>query len=285
MQTGSAADTMKFDMNACWARAVDLVRSNSQLLIVIAGMFLLLPSVAMYLLVPDIELFADPTTSQEVLAERLGEILGPMLGVGLISLMVQFAGYGAMVALMGDERPTVGQALGIGLKTVPSLIAVMIAFMLMYMFGGFLIALPISLIVGVAGVPALGLIVIFPVLLYVFWLMARMSLVMPALILGGTLNPIKAIANSFRLTRESQWSVMIFWVVLGAVFIIISLLLTGITSLVAAVFGGGTISLLILGLANGLLGCASGIMICAIAVAMFTQLAGPNPKAIAETFD
>ncbi|EAQ29105.1 lipoyltransferase [Erythrobacter sp. NAP1] len=276
---------MNFDMNACWARAIDLVRSNFQLLVVIAGVFVLLPSIATYLLVPDVQMFLDPTADREVIAEKLAEIAGPMLGFGALSLAVQFTGYGAMVALMGDGRPTVGQSLGTGIKTVPSLFVVLILFMLMYLVGGFLIALPISLLVGVGGVPALGLIAIFPVLLFVVWLMARMSLVMPSLIFGGTLNPFKGIAGSFRLTKKSQWMIVIFWVVLGAIFVLISLLFNGVFSLIAAVFGGGTTSLLILGTANGVLGMVSGIMLCAVAVAMYSQLSGPSAKSVAETFE
>ncbi|AWW73797.1 hypothetical protein CD351_05085 [Erythrobacter sp. KY5] len=276
---------MNFDMNACWARAVELVRSNFQLLVVIAGVFVLLPSIATYLFVPDIQMFLDPTADREALAEKLAEIAGPVIGFGALSLAVQLTGYGAMVALMGDARPTVGQALGTGAKTVPSLFVVLIIFMLLYVLGGFLIALPISLIVGAAGVPALGLVGIFPVILFVLWLMARMSLVMPTLVLGGTLNPFKGIAGSFRLTRKSQWMILIFWVVLGAIFVLISLLLTGVFSLIAAVFGGGTTSLLILGIANGMLGMVSGVMLCAIAVAMYGQLSGPSAKNVAETFE
>ena len=276
---------MNFDMNACWARAIELVRSNLQLLLVIAGVFLLLPSLATYLLVPDIEMFLDPTSDPEELAAMVSELIGPFVTYGLLSLAVQFTGYGTMVALMGDERPTVGQALGTGVKTVPSLLAVLIIFLVLYMLGGVLIALPISLLVGVAGAPALGLIVIFPVLLYVFWLMARMSLVMPAMILGGTLNPIKGIADSFRLTKPRQWMILLFWVVLGVTFVIISLLFNGVFGLVAALFGTGTVGLLILGLANGVVGVISGMLICAIAVAMYAQLSGPSEQNITETFE
>ena len=140
---------MNFDMNSCWSRAVELLQSNFQLLIVIAGMFLLLPTMAIYMLVPDFQMLADPTIDRSVVEERIGEIVGPLLLASLFSLLFQFAGQAAMIALMGDDRPTVGQALSSGFKAVPSLFAVMIGFVLLLMIGGLLITVPISLLAGV----------------------------------------------------------------------------------------------------------------------------------------
>ncbi|MFU7528753.1 hypothetical protein ACM64M_09530 [Qipengyuania sp. ASV99] len=276
---------MNFDMNTVWSRGIELVRDNFQLLIVIAAMFVLLPTLAIYLLIPDFQMLADPTADQEVVAERMGELVGPLLGVGAVAAVFQFAGYGAMVALMGGDRPTVAQALGTGFKIVPSTLAIMILFAIAYVIGAVIIILPISLLVGVAGAPALGFIGIIPVLIFVVWLMARMSLSMPVLALGGTLNPITAITTSFRLTGPKQWQILLFWGVLFVAFTVISLLFNGIVGVLAALLGTGTLALLIAGLANGLTGMVSGMIICGLAVAMFTQLSGPSVAAIEDTFE
>ncbi|WP_416228451.1 hypothetical protein [Qipengyuania sp. ASV99] len=272
-------------MNTVWSRGIELVRDNFQLLIVIAAMFVLLPTLAIYLLIPDFQMLADPTADQEVVAERMGELVGPLLGVGAVAAVFQFAGYGAMVALMGGDRPTVAQALGTGFKIVPSTLAIMILFAIAYVIGAVIIILPISLLVGVAGAPALGFIGIIPVLIFVVWLMARMSLSMPVLALGGTLNPITAITTSFRLTGPKQWQILLFWGVLFVAFTVISLLFNGIVGVLAALLGTGTLALLIAGLANGLTGMVSGMIICGLAVAMFTQLSGPSVAAIEDTFE
>jgi len=276
---------MNFDMNTVWSRGIELVRDNFQLLIVIAGVFLLLPTMAIYLLVPDMQMFADPTADQDLVAARMAEMLGPLLGGGLLAAIFQFAGYGAMVALMGDDRPTVGQAIGTGFKIVPSTLAILILFMIAYVIGAGLIMLPISLLAGVSGVQALALIGIIPAVIFVVWFMARISMSMPVLVLGGTLNPVKAMIQSFKLTKPKQWSILLFWGVLVAAFTVISLLFNGVFGVIAAVIGTGTAAMLIVGLANGFTSMVSGMLVCGLSVAMFGQLSGPSNAAIEKTFD
>lgn len=276
---------MNFDMNTVWSRGIDLLRDNFSLLVVIAGIFLLLPTVALYLFIPDFQTFADPTADPEIVADKMGEILGPLLTGGLLATIVQFAGYGAMLALMGRDRPTVGQAIGTGFKIVPSTIAVFIIFMLAYIAGAVMIILPVTLIAGAVGSAALGIIGIIPVLVFVVWLMTRMSMSMPAMVLGKTLNPFTAVANSFRLTKAKQWAILLFWVVLVVAFTIISLLFNGVFGVVAALAASGTTQLLILGLANGVTSVVSGMLICALSVAMYDQLARPAEDDIEQVFD
>ena len=103
---------MNFDMNTCWSRAVELIQANFQLLLIVAAVFLLLPNVALYMLIPDLQAIVDPTADPEVVAAQMGSMVGPLIGGGFVSMLLQFAGYAAMVALMSDARPTVGQALG-----------------------------------------------------------------------------------------------------------------------------------------------------------------------------
>lgn len=275
---------MNFDMNAVWSRGIDLVRENFQLLAVIAAVFLLLPTLAIYLLIPDFQSFAEPGANPDVVAEKMGEILGPFIGIISITSLFQFAGYGAMIALMGDHRPTVGEALGKGLMSVPSLIAVLILFALAYMLGAFIVLIPFALLAAAIGVPGFAIVAIVPVLVFIVWLMARMSMTMPSLVLGNSLNPIKAITNSFKLTAPKQWSILLFWVMIIVAFMVISVLLNGVVSVFAALAGSGLGSLVIVGLANGVTSMITGMVMCGLTAAMFGQLSGPSDAAIEETF-
>ena len=276
---------MNLDLNTVWSRGMKLVSDNFQLLIVIAGIFLLLPTVAVYLLLPDFQMLTEPGADPEILAERMGAMIGPLVGVfGLLSLF-QFAGYGAMIGLIGPDRPTVAQALVTGFKIVPSTIVVMILFAVAYFIGAVVIIVPFSILGGVAGLPSVALIGVIPVIIFVGWLMARLSMTMPVLVLGDTLNPFTAMKASFRLTGPKQWQIMMFWVVLLIAFTVISLLFNGGVSLIAALFGTGTAALLVTGLANGLTGMASGMMISGVAAAMHEQLSGPSLDSIQNTFE
>ncbi|MEE4201488.1 glycerophosphoryl diester phosphodiesterase membrane domain-containing protein [Erythrobacter sp.] len=272
---------MSFDMNACWSRGIELVRDNFQLLLLIAATFLLLPTVALYLLLPDMQTLMDPRTDPAALQALLAENSGQWTLVLLVSLGLQFAGFAAMVALMGKARPTVGQALATGLKSVPGLFLVLISVFVLYLIGAALILVPISLLTGAAGAPALGLIAVIPVLLLIVWLLARLSMTMPVMVLEGRSNPFAAMLRSYRLTRPRQWAILLFWGVLFAVFTVISVLFNGIIGLIAALFGSGLATLLIVGLANGITSLVAGMIICALAAAMFGQLAQPSaPSAV-----
>jgi len=275
---------MNFDMNTVWSRTVELIQANFQLLLIVAAVFLLLPAVTLYTLLPDLQTMVDPLADQDVVAAQMASMAGPLIGGGLLSMVFQFAGYAAMVALMSDARPTVGQALGKGMKTVPSLFAVAILFFVMYFLGAVAIILPISLLAGLAGSALIGFIGFVPVVLFVAWLAARSSMSMPVMVLEGTLNPITALTKSFALTKPKQWPILGFWVIIIVIMIVASLIFTSVFGLIAALTGTGLVSALILGLASGLTGMVYGMVLCAIAVAMHGQLAGPSAEAIEDTF-
>lgn len=275
---------MNFDMNSCWSRAVELVQANFQLLLIVAAVFLLLPNVALYMFLPNLQAIVDPMADPDVVAAQMTSMAGPLLGGGFFSMAFQLAGYSAMVALMGDNRPTVGQALGSGIKTVPSLFAVAIMFFLLYFLGAMAIFVPISLLAGLAGSALLGFIGFIPVVLFVAWLAARTSMSMPVLVLENTLNPITAISRSFALTKPKQWPIVGFWAVIIVIMVVASLIFTTVFGLVAAIAGTGLVSAVILGLASGLTGMVYGMVLCAVAVAMYGQLAGPSADAIEDTF-
>ncbi|MEL6737616.1 MAG: hypothetical protein AAFO28_01700 [Pseudomonadota bacterium] len=281
---------MNFEMNAAWERAVELIKDNLQLLAIIAAVFLLLPSIAVYLFVPNMAALSEPGGDTEVVMAQLQENLVPLITVGVLGSIVQFAGYGAMIALMGKSRPTVGEAIVTGFKITPTIIAVFVLYFLLYFLGAVLVVLPLVLIVGFSrggegtGAIASALAVI-PIMLVAIYIAGRMSMSMAVVVLEGKLNPVSAVMRSFKLTHKRQWSILIFWVVLFALYFVIALLFSGGVSAIAALAGGGTLTALILGVTNGLLGMASGMIMCGLAVAIFQQLSGPDAGEVSSVFE
>ncbi|MEL7189156.1 MAG: hypothetical protein AAGK17_06350 [Pseudomonadota bacterium] len=277
---------MSFDMSAAWSRGMELIRDNFSLLVIVAAVFLLLPSVATYLMFPDFATMVDPTADQEVVEAMMLDMMGPLISIGFVAIIIQFAGYGAILAMMGDGRPTVGEAIVTGFKIVPSMIAVFLLFFVAYFVGALIILLPFALLGGVIGAPeVIGLLAVIPILLIVVYIAARMSMTMPVAIFEGTLNPIKAVWRSVKLTGPSQWSILIFWVVLFVAYFVIALLLGGVFGLLSAIAGTGTAAMLILGLLNGVMAMAIGLIICGVSAAMYRQLAGMSDEEITSTFE
>ncbi len=276
---------MGFDMNGAWSRGVALVRENFQLLAVIAGLFVLLPTLAFYYLVPGMDVLMDPTADPEIVQAQVMSQVGPLATWGIVGSIIQFIGYGAMVALMGDTRPTVGEALKSGATSVPSVVGAMLGFLVLYILAAVIVTLPIALLAGGLGLSALALLIPLLVLAVALILMARFSITLPVIVVEKTFNPLTALKRSWDLTRPARWRVLSFWAVLGLAYVVISLLLVGLFGLVAAMMGDGDGSRLLMGLVNGVLAMLVGMLVCGLAVAIHRQLAGATEAEIAATFD
>ncbi|MEO9463757.1 MAG: hypothetical protein ABJ242_13595 [Marinomonas sp.] len=279
---------MQFDMSKTWDRAVQLFSSNFQILAIIAGVFLLLPSIIMYIAVPELanlEAIMDPGGDPEKMMARLGEFYGSFAGWGLLTSAASFIGYSAMVALIGENGITVGEAIMRGLKSIPTLIAVMILFFIAYMVAALVLFIPVGILAAVSEALAavLSVVAVIGILVMMVYLMARFSVTMPVIMLEKTYNPVTAMLRSWRLTGPRHWALMGFWLLLMVAYMVIALLVGGAIAAIAALASGST-GALIMGVMSGILGALVAMLISAIAVAIYQQLAGSTPEAVSETF-
>ncbi|MEO6151845.1 MAG: hypothetical protein ABIT09_01125 [Croceibacterium sp.] len=278
---------MQFDMNRTWSQAMAMVRANFQLLALIAGIFMLLPSLALVVAMPQLFELAMPGANPEAAQARIQSMLpgffGAMMGLMLVSLI----GYAAMVALMGPERPTVGAAIGRAIRALPSLIGAFLLFLVGYIAAALvagivlgLLAKVLSLAVGTGGASALTVIVLILGVGYVF---TRLSLLLPVVVLEGARNPFKGFARSWRLTRPARWRIYGFFVLLLIAYAVIFLVLTlAMTALGAAAGGSGTF---LFGIVTGIIGMLAAMLISALLVSMHDQLGGAGSPSVAETFE
>ncbi len=276
---------MEFNMNTTWSRGTALVAENFQLLAIIAAVFVLIPSLAIYMAIPDFASFVDPTTDPEVMMAQMSELAGPLIFWGLLAMVFQFAGYAAMIALVGSTRPTVGEAIKAGFKSVPSVIGAMLLFFILYFVVAFILMLPFGILAAVANLAIFAVIGPILILAVVVFLMARFSMTMPVIVLEGVGNPFTALKRSWQITGPKQWPVLGFWAVLFIAYFVISILVAGVFGVIAALASGATGSALILGMFNGLLAMAVGMLVCGLTVAMYGQLAGPTKENVSETFE
>lgn len=284
--------TMGFNMNRTWSQATQLVRANFQLLAVIAGVFLLLPALVFALVMPNaFDLMALGGDDPEAIQQAMAGMLGPILVYGLIGMVLQLIGYAAMVALIGQDRPTVGEAIMLGLRILLPLVAALLLFLIGYLA----IATLASLLVGglaalLGGAGGGGLAAILGVLLFAvlfaaaIYAMTRLLLTLPVIALEGERNPITALRRSWALSAPHRGAIFGFFVLLFIAYVVISVLLLGFTGVIAAALGGGTGAAFFTGLVNGLIGALVAMVMSAILVAMHRQLAGRSPASIGEAF-
>ncbi len=282
---------MDFDMNRTWTQAVALVGANFQLLAVMAGIFLLLPSALFYVAMPDLLTSLQETDDPDLMMSMLAESMEPLIGYGVLALLAQVIGYLGMIALMGDDRPTVGEALKRALSMTPSAIGATLLLALAYIAVAVILSLLLGLVIAVlASVAGNGLTTastflgVAAMLVAVVYVITRFTLTMPAIMLDGLANPVKAMMRSWQLTKRHAMKIFVFYALLFVSYLVISLLLGSIFGLVAVAFGGGTGSALVLGLANGMIGAGVAMVFSGILVSMYQQLSGVSAQRIDDTF-
>ncbi|MEM7687398.1 MAG: hypothetical protein AAF291_00120 [Pseudomonadota bacterium] len=271
------------DLAAVWSHGIGLLRANLQLIAVLAALFVLLPNAALQFTLPSNEdmegplgVIFDPGASEairEKAALALSEMMAPFVQWAGIVVVVAHLGYAAIVALVGRERPTVGEAMLHAMRVIlPLILAIILTFAAIYA-ALFVIQLVLSPM-GPAAAAFLGSIV--GVLLMLF-LSARLLLTLPVMAIEHELNPIKALLRSWRLTSANPGNVFGFWMLIAVAWFVSLMLQLIVSSAFASIPGPGPTQTLIQGLFAGLFSMIWGAIFCVMGVALHTALDKPSP--------
>ena len=280
---------MEFSMNRTWNEAVAMFRANFQLLAIVGGVFVLIPSLLIYMALPDF--FANLMLAEndpEAIERMMASMLGPLILWGTIGFLAQMIGYVAMIVLMGADRPTVGEAIVIGLKAVIPVIAATLLFGLIYLLLALVMALVIgglAVALGEGGAAVLGFVLVLALLLVTLYLAIRFVLTMPVIGLERAYNPLKAMVRSWRLTKVVAWRLFAFFLLLFIAYMVLSLVFMGIIGGAIGAIGGGAGGSFAIGLLNGVVGALVAMIFSAILVSLYRQLAGPGTAEVRETFE
>ncbi|MBV1917064.1 MAG: glycerophosphoryl diester phosphodiesterase membrane domain-containing protein [Sphingomonadaceae bacterium] len=268
---------MKFDSNRAWKRATSAISANREVVYALAGVFFLVPGLAMALLFPAPEPTAglDRDAAMALVSDYYVSILPYLIPM----VIFQAAGTLALLTLLTDRgRPTVGEAISMGLKGI-----------IPYVLAQLALGLGIGLVCGalfalttLAGVPAIGLIAAALVFVYA-WI--KTSLVAPIIAVEGERNPIAALRRSWRLTSSNSARIALFYLLVIIAFSIVILAVTAIVGIVLALFADAYA----VGLAGAVITSAFNAVMAlyfvAIVAATHHQLAGHSPETVSATFD
>ena len=279
---------MNFDSSRAWRDAMALVQANREVLIAVAGVFFLLPGIASALFLTDYQnnLMANIGNSAAVRQLMEGNV-GKVMSFGLISLLLQSVGHMAMLALLTDRsRPTVGQALGIAVRAFPTLAATILIVFAGYLLGALIYAVFAGLLGAATGIGVLMFVLILLLAAMMVYVMVKLSLTMPVIVIEKVLNPFAALTRSWRLTRGNSLRLFLFYLLLVLVYLVIATVFGGGIMLIATLAAGeGTLSLVVTALVSGLFGAVASLLITAILAAIHRQLAGPSAESLGATFD
>jgi hypothetical protein len=279
----------KLDMGAAWVQATGLIGANRDTISALAGLFFFLPSMASTLLVPELSdpsqsappPGADPEVAMQVMMDQMSAAYAENWLILLAVTAVQFIGSMSLFALLTDRgNPTVGEALGTGLRSIPSYIA---AQLLTVLGAALAIGIPLGVVSAMGGA-AVSVLAVLVALILIVYVVVKLLLVAPVIAIEGERNPLAAIGRSWQLTKGNSLRILLFLALLVLVIVIISVLVAGIVGLVLAAIGGAvaTIGNAIVG---ALVSALLTVIFLVVTAAIHSQLSGGTPEGLAQTFE
>lgn len=265
---------MRFDSNQAWQQATALVSANRDVLWALAGVFLVLPSFAVGVLAPPPEpaAGADGDTLMATLSAYYNSAWPWLLGMAVC----QVIGTLAMLALYTDRtRPTVSEALKLALRGAPPVI---IAQLLAGAGFAAVAMIPITL-AALTGLQAVATVVVAASLVALVYVMVRISLVAPVVMVDGERNPVAALKRSWGLTRGNAGRLLLFYALLLIGFGIVILLVGGLADLLFRLVLGMELGSTLGTLVSAALQAVMAIFFMAVYAAAHRQLARPEGAA------
>ena len=278
---------MRFDSNSAWREATASVSANRDVLAAIAGVFFLLPGLASVIFLSDFQAELMANLSNPASIERVMDgMTGTVLAFSLATFALQSVGYLALLALLTDKsRPTVGEALKLAIRALPTVLGAALLFFGGYMAGVLVLGVAGAGLAKVSGLAAIAVVAVFALIVGVVYAMIRFSLILPVVVIEQTFNPVAALQRSWRLTKDNSLRLFAFYMLLLIVYFVIIMVVTMITmALAVALLGQGKLAMLVGGVVSGIVGAAASVLLTAILAAIHRQLAGPSPDALGKTF-
>lgn len=265
---------MRFDSNRAWQEAAALVSANRDVLWALAGVFLVLPSFAVGILAPPPEPPAgsDGDKLMALLSAYYNSAWPWLLGMAFC----QVIGTLAMLALYTDRtRPTVAEALKLALRgALPVILAQILAGMA---FAG--VSLVLISLAAMTGSQAFAALMVTLCLVALIYVMVRISLVAPVVMVDGERNPITALKRSWGLTRGNAGRLTLFYALLLIGFGIVILLVGGLADLLLRLALGMELGTALGTLVSAALQAIMAIFFMAVYAATHRQLARPEAPA------
>lgn len=251
--------TRKLDLSACWNDVMHLFRANRELLLGVAGVFILLPGLAFAFFVP------PPVTAPEATLETI--YLGMqqfytdnIFWILLIGLANGFASVVMLVLILDRSQPSVSEAMRRGLS-------ILLPYYAMGILSGVLVFLG-SLAFVLPGI----------------YLFVKLVVAGPAMVADRNYNVIAALRRSWALTKGNSGRILLFLVVVAVTAFFVYLTTVTIFGLVIRLAVEDPLAGSLTTLVDSVLSMVITVLMVCIYAALYRQLAEPAASEIAETF-
>jgi len=271
---------MKFDSNLAWQQASAAVSANRDVVLALAGVFFMLPTLGLALLAPPPEPVAG--ADNKAMLAALSDYYESIMPFVIPMLLFQAAGTLALLALLTDRsRPTVGQAIRLGLQgIVPYVLAQLIIGIGIGFVGAVVIG--IGAATGAAGLSVVGAAAVIVLFVYVA---IRTSLVGPVISVEGTRGPVAALKRSWLLTQGNAGKVGLFYLLVGIAFMFVIMVISLVAGMIFSLVGSAEVLRIAEAVISSALDAVMALYFVAIIAAVHRQLAGPLSEKDSATFE
>lgn len=236
----------KFDGSQAWTDAMALLKGQREIVLTVAGFFMLLPSLFLYALRPFVP---KGDTQATLLQEYVAWVATNLHWIALVGLFAALGRLTILILLLGPGRPSVGEALSAAARLLILFVAMTILIRLMLFAGSLLLILP------------------------ALYLYGRLFLAEPSFVVDRAQNPVTGISRSFDLTRGNGWRIFLvaFIVYLGAM--IFRLAVGSVVGVLGALAGGGGLAAFLNAFVDASVEAGVALILLLMSVAAHRQLA------------
>lgn len=248
---------MKLSYSAAWDDATALLKAHGALIVALAGVFLLLPTLLVGYLVP------PPAQAKDFaeLIPRLNEYWVANWGWFAASALVRMLGSLAILFLVFAPGGTsVGTAIVRGGALLPFYLLAVILMSVAISFGILLLILP-------------GL-----------YLAARLAPLGPVMVAEGRRSPIDAFGRTFEVTKGNGWRILGFLCLVAIAAYVAAGVLNMVSGILFVLIAGKSLGPLLAMIVASATSSAIAILFLLLNAAIYRQLAGPA-AASAAVFD
>lgn len=251
--------TRKLDLSACWNDVMQLFRQERELLLSVAGVFILLPSLAFAMFVP------QPVTPEgadfTVLAETMRQFyISNIFWIALVGLANGFATLAMLVLMLDKARPSVREAMRRAL-----------ALLLPYYAMGILSSLAVF-----AG----SLAFILPGI----YLFVKVLIAGPVMVAERLPSPTAALRRSWRLTKGNSGRILVFVLIIAVTAFFVYLTSVTVIGLVIRLALSGGMADTLTTLIDSVLSMFLTVLMVCVYAAIYRHLAGPDADTVAREF-
>ncbi|WP_017670889.1 hypothetical protein [Blastomonas sp. AAP53] len=251
--------TRKLDLSACWNDVMQLFRANRELLLSVAGVFILLPSLAFAFFSPQPAAPADATF--EVIYQNLQQFYSDnIVWIVLIGLLNGFASIVMLVLMLDRSNPNVSEAMRRGLTIILPYYAMGVLSGILTFLGSLAFILP-----GI----------------YIFVKLIVAGAVMVAERKHSINVPLR---RSWALTKGNSGRILLFVIVVGITAFFVYITSVTVFGLIIRLALSAEIADTLTTLVDAVLSMLLTVLMVCVNAALYRQLAGPDAQDVAREF-